>query len=291
MAARGLVTTSDNGAGGSTNSSEPELSDSLKTFGCVLKALREEAGLTQEELAGAVRYSPPYIAKIEQGKRFPPADLPARAEEALGPVALRVLTAAAKSLTRKAGLASWFRQWAAIEENAVSLYAYECRAVPGLLQPEAYARAVFERQLPPHSKEQIDQKVAARLQRQSLLTERPHTAFAFIIEQAVLERRVGGAAVTLTVIDHLLDIGRMNNVEIQIMPARQEDHCGVDGQLYMAETPDHQWAGYVEGHRSSNLITDPGEVSVLHQRYGKLRSQALDCRATVSLLERMRGVV
>lgn len=48
-------------------SSEPETSDSLKTFGAVLKALREEAGLTQEEFAPRVQYSVHYIAKIEQG--------------------------------------------------------------------------------------------------------------------------------------------------------------------------------------------------------------------------------
>lgn len=282
--------TAEHGGAGGTNS-EAELSDSLKTFGVVLKALREEAGLTQEEFALRVRYSHAYIAKIEQGKRFPPTDLPTRAAEALGPVALKVLTAAAKSLTRRAGLASWFRQWAGIEEEAISLYAYECRAVPGLLQPEGYARAVFERQLPPFTREQIDHKVAARLERQSLLAERPNTAFTFIIEQAILERGVGGASVTRAVIDHLLSVGDRTNVEIQIMPLRQADHCGTDGQLYMAETPGHQWFGYIEGHRSSNLIADPGEVSVLHQRYGKLRSQALDRRATVNLLEQMRGAL
>ncbi|MGW2131102.1 helix-turn-helix domain-containing protein [Streptomyces coelicoflavus] len=281
----------DNGGVGGTNGTEAELSDSLKTFGAVLKALREESGLTQEEFALRVRYSAAYVAKIEQGKRFPPADLPSRAEEVLGAVAVKVLTAAAKSLTRRAGLASWFRQWAGVEEEAISLYAYECRAVPGLLQPEEYARAVFARQLPPYTEEQIDHKVAARLERQTLVTERPNTAFTFIIEQAILERGVGGASVTGAVIDHLLNMGDRTNVEIQIMPLHQQDHCGVDGQLYMAETPGHQWFGYTEGHRSSSLIADPGEVSVLHQRYGKLRSQALDCRATVNLLERMRGAL
>ncbi|MFH8446779.1 helix-turn-helix domain-containing protein [Streptomyces sp. NPDC018026] len=281
----------DNGGGGGSNGTEAELSDSLKTFGAVLKALREESGLTQEEFALRVRYSAAYVAKIEQGKRFPPADLPSRAEEVLGAVAVKVLTAAAKSLTRRAGLASWFRQWAGVEEEAISLYAYECRAVPGLLQPEEYARAVFARQLPPYTEEQIDHKVAARLERQTLVTERPNTAFTFIIEQAILERGVGGASVTRAVIDHLLNMGDRTNVEIQIMPLHQQDHCGVDGQLYMAETPEHQWFGYTEGHRSSSLIADPGEVSVLHQRYGKLRSQALDCRATVNLLERMRGAL
>ncbi|MFJ6713035.1 helix-turn-helix domain-containing protein [Streptomyces sp. NPDC091265] len=272
-------------------STEPELSDSLKTFGAVLKALRETADLTQEEFAPRVRYSSAYIAKIEQGKRFPPESLPARAADALGPVAGKVLTAAARSLRRKAGLASWFLQWAGIEEEAITLYAYECRGIPGLLQPESYIRAVFERQLPPLTEAQIDRQVAARMERQRLLTERPNTAFNFIIEQCILERHVGGGEVTEVAIDHLLGLGRYTNVEIQIMPLRQEDHTGVDGQMYLAESPDNQWFGYTEGHRSSALITASSEVSILLQRYGKLRSQALDCRATVSLLEQMRGAL
>ncbi|MGW1259274.1 helix-turn-helix domain-containing protein [Streptomyces sp. NPDC002513] len=282
--------TAEHGGGGSTNT-EAELSDSLKTFGAVLKALREESGLTQEEFAVRVRYSAAYVAKIEQGKRFPPADLPARAEETLGPVALKVLTAAARSLTRKAGLASWFRQWAGIEEEAISLYAYECRAVPGLLQPEGYMRAIFDRRLPPVTEEQLEREVAARLDRQQLIAQRPNTAFTFVIEQCVLERRLGGADVTRHVIDHLLDVGACRNVEVQIMPTQQEDHCGVDGQMYLAETPGHQWIGYTEGQRSSTLISAPKDVSVLLQRYGKLRSQALDCRATVKLLQQMRGAL
>ncbi|MFD9460955.1 helix-turn-helix domain-containing protein [Streptomyces sp. NPDC060027] len=278
----------DNGGG---TSSEPELSDSLKTFGAVLKALREESGLTQEEFAVRVRYSTAYIAKIEQGKRFPPTDLPSRVEDVLGTVSVKVLTAAARSLTRRAGLASWFRQWAGIEEEAISLYAYECRAVPGLLQPEAYIRAAFDRRLPPVTEEQLEREVAARLDRQQLLTQMPNTAFSFIIEQSILERRMGGAVVTRRVVEHFLAVGTRRNVEIQIMPILQEDHSGIDGQMYLAETPSHQWVGYTEGQRSSTLISAPKDVSVLLQRYGKLRSQALDCRATVSLLEQMRGAL
>ncbi|GGR63835.1 MULTISPECIES: helix-turn-helix domain-containing protein [Streptomyces] len=277
--------------GGTANNTEAELSDSLKTFGAVLKALREEAGLTQEEFAPRVRYSAAYIAKIEQGKRFPPADLPARAGEVLGPVGAKVLTAAARSLTRKALLASWFRQWAGIEEEAITLYAYECRAVPGLLQPEAYIRAIFDRRLPPASEEQIEREVASRLDRQQIVSANQNTAFGFIIEQGVLERRMGGRDVTRQVISHLLEMSTRRNVEIQLMPTVQEDHCGIDGQMYLAETPAHQWIGYTEGQRSSNLISAPKDVSVLLQRYGKLRSQALDCRATVELLEQMRGAL
>ncbi|NJA55275.1 helix-turn-helix domain-containing protein [Streptomyces sp. NEAU-H3] len=283
--------TADQGGCGTATGSEPELSDSLKTFGAALKAFREAAGLTQEEFAPRVRYSSVYIAKIEQGKRFPPATLPRRAEEALGPVAEKVLAAMAKSLRRKAGLASWFLQWAGIEEEAITLYAYECRGFRGCWSRRGISGAVSERNLPPLTDVQIERQTAARLERQSLLTDHPNTACSFVIEQAVLERQVGGPDVTRDLIDHLLDIGRRTNVEIQLMPLRQPDHAGFEGELYLAESPGNQWFGYTEGHRSSALITAPGDVSVLLQRYGKLRSQALDCRATVSLLEQMRGAL
>ncbi|MFD5661250.1 helix-turn-helix domain-containing protein [Streptomyces hirsutus] len=277
--------------GGADGDCEPELSDSLKTFGAVLKALREEARLTQEQFAPLVRYSAAYIAKIEQGKRFPPRDLLDRSEEVLGAGAGRVLGAAARSLTRKAGLATWFLQWAGIEEDTTSLYAYECRVVPGLLQPEPYIRALFERHLPPLTEEQSERQVAARLARQQLLVERPNTAFSFVIEQALLERRMGGAEVTKALLTHLLVVGRHRNVELQVMPLVQEEHAGFEGEMYLAETTDHRWAGYIEGHGSSMLVNDPKAASSMLQRYGKLRSQALSHQATACLLEQMRGAL
>ncbi|MET9517622.1 helix-turn-helix transcriptional regulator [Streptomyces sp. NPDC002994] len=277
-------------AGGtSSGGGEPEPSEALKGFGAVLKALRERAGLTQEEFGPRVRYSPHYVASIEQGRRFPPKDLIERAEEVLD--ADRVLRAAARHLTRRAGLASWFRQWAGIEEEAISLYAYECRLIPGLLQPEAYIRAVFGSRLPPLSDEQIEQQVGARLARQGTLAERVNVAFSFIIEQAVLERRTGGTAVTQVLIDHLLELICLRNVEIQIMPLRTEDHAGLDGSMYLAETPDNSWIGYFEGHDSSGLTSSPKQVSSWLQRYGKMRSQPLGREATVGLLEQMRGAL
>jgi len=283
------------GAGGSGGASaangEHDLSDSLKTFGAVLKALREEVRLTQEEFAQRVQYSAAYVAKIEQGKRFPPSDLPSRAEPALGAAAAKVLEAAARSLTRRAGLASWFQQWAGIEEEAVSLYAYECRAIPGLLQPEPYIRTIFQRRLPPLGEEQLERQVCARLERQRLLAERPNTEFSFVIEEALLQRRLGGAEVTRTLIDNLLEQGQRRNVEILVMPLRQEDHSGFEGSKYLAETPDNKWVGYVEAQEASVLITNPKSVSAMSQRYGRMRSQALSRMATASLLEQMRGAL
>ncbi|MFD7500625.1 helix-turn-helix domain-containing protein [Streptomyces sp. NPDC059850] len=274
-----------------TDKSEPEVSDSLKTFGAVLKVLRDEGGLTQEQFAPKVRYSVTYVAKIEQGRRFPPRELVPRTEEVLGSLAGRVLGAAYRSLTRKVGLASWVQHWAGIEEEAVTLLAYDCAVVPGLLQPEPYIRAISDRYIPHTPAEEYEHQVIARLARQQLFADLPNTSFSFVIEQALLDRCFGGIEVTRALLDHLLEQQARQNVEIQVMPLRQEDHFGYEGSMRLAETADHRWLGYIEAHGTSALITEPKAVSAMHQRYGKLRSQALSPQATTSLLEQMRGAL
>ncbi|WP_405720902.1 helix-turn-helix domain-containing protein [Streptomyces sp. NBC_01537] len=268
---------------------EPESTDSLKAFGAVVKVFRERAGLTQEQLAPLVRYSIQTVASIEQGRRLPPKDFIDRAEEALD--AFNVLRAAAKHLSRQPGLAAWFRQWAELEQTAVALNTYECRVIPGLLQTEAYARAVTLNVPPPPTEEQVEQRVAARLARQELLHREPLIAFSFIIEQAVIERFTGGTEVTRGLIDNLLTCAELVNVELQIMPLRQPDHAGTDGSMQLLETPEHIWLGYSEGQKTGQLISNPDDVSVLKMRYAKLRSQALTPEDSVSLVKRIRGAL
>ncbi|MFG2652291.1 helix-turn-helix domain-containing protein [Streptomyces sp. NPDC048436] len=277
------------GTGGSPGGSEPEVSDSLRTFGEVLKAFRKRAGLTQEEFAELVPYSVQTVAKIEQGRRFPQPDFVERAEEALD--AFGALRGAARHLSRQPGLASWFRQWARLEAEAVTLWTYECRVIPGLLQTEAYARAVTVSVPPVKDDEQVDQQVVARLERQKLFERRPPITFSFIIEQALIERRTGGPEATRELLGHLLERAGQFNVELQVMPLLQPDHAGFDGPLRVLETSENRWYGYAEGQRGGLLIADPKEVSIMLQRYARLRSQALTPEDSKGLLKRMRGAL
>lgn len=268
---------------------EPEVSDSLKAFGEVVKAFRKRAGLTQEEFAPLVRYSVPTVASIEQGRRFPPPEFVERAEEVLD--AFGALRGAARHLSRQPGLASWFRQWARLEAEAVSLYTYECRLIPGLLQPEAYARTLFVNQLPPLGDDQIEAQWAARAERQRLLRERPNTAFSFILEEHLFLRRTGGVEVTRELIEHVLEVAELRNVEVQVMPLVRENHAGLAGPMQLLETPENRWFGYCEGQRGGQFISDPKEISVLQMRYARMRSQALTLEDSLSLLQRMRGAL
>ncbi|MCW8219816.1 helix-turn-helix domain-containing protein [Streptomyces griseolus] len=266
---------------------EPEGSDSLKTFGAVVQAFRKRARLTQEQFAPRVRYSVPTVASIEQGRRFPPADFVDRAEEVLD--AFGSLRAAARHLSRRPGLASWFRQWARLEAEAINLYTYECRLVPGLLQTEAYARKLFAERLPPLNDGQIEEQLVARADRQRLLRERPNTAFSFIVEEHVLLRDAAREFDSGELLDHLLALSQARNIEIQVMPLRRGSHAGVDGPMQLLETPENRWLGYCEGQESGVFISDAKLVSTLQMRYARMRSQALSLEDSLSLLRQMRG--
>ncbi|MGV9248188.1 helix-turn-helix domain-containing protein [Streptomyces sp. NPDC003710] len=268
---------------------EPESSDSLKGFGAVHKAFRKRAGLTQEEYAPLVRYQPSTVASIEQGRRFPPRVFVERAEEVLD--AFGALKGAYKHVGREKGLASWFRQWAELEEQAISLHTFENRLVPGLLQTEPYARVLFDEQVPVLTDSQIEAQLAAREERQRLLTDRPDAAFSFIVEEYVLQRCTGGRDITHELICHMLEMAKARNVELQVLPMALGAHAGLAGPIQLLETPENEWFGYCEGQRSGQFIADPKAISVLHMRYAKLRSQALSPGDSRSLLQRMRGAL
>ncbi|MCB5168475.1 helix-turn-helix transcriptional regulator [Streptomyces bambusae] len=269
--------------------SEVQPNSSLLDFGEMAKAFRKRAGLTQEQAADRLRYSVQYIGSIEQGRRYPSDRFVERAEDALD--AFGILRMAAKQLTRQRGIASWFQPWAELEDIAVALNTYECRVVPGLLQPESYARALIRNVPPPPTADQVEARVKMRLERQKLLHRVPLTNFSFILDQVVIERQTGGSEVTNQLIEHLLEISTLTNVELQIMPTIQPEHAGTGGPICLLETEDNKWVGYSEGQRMGQMISRAKDVSALHQRYAKLRSQALNPAQSRGLLERMRGTL
>ncbi|WP_431998112.1 helix-turn-helix domain-containing protein [Streptomyces fungicidicus] len=267
---------------------EPHPSDSLRTFGAVVQALREHAGLSRVDLGARVQYSKHTVESVELGRRMPDEAFVERAEEALGNTG--ALRKAARHLTRgEAGLAVWFRRWARLEREAVSLCTYECRLVPGLLQSEAYARAVFEGTIPLRTDGELEVQLDARMERQVMMRERPTVPFSFIVEEHVLRREFGDAEAMRGLVEHVLELTAPRNVTLQVVPVEARLHACLDGPLQILETSEGRRLGYSEGQKNGRLISDAKEVTVLCQRYETLRSQALNPTESRDLLERLRG--
>jgi hypothetical protein len=174
--------------------------------------------------------------------------------------------------------------------EAVSLCTYESRLVPGLLQSEG-ARALCDNDIPPLTDDELEATVTARMDRQRLLRDRPNTTFDFVIEEAVLMRRLGGVDVTSQLLDHVLELGLLRNTTLQIMPADSEHHACLAGPACLLETPGGGWLAYSEGQENGRLVADPKEVSRIQMRYARLRSQALSPKDSLGLLKRIQGAL
>ncbi|BBC35747.1 Toxin-antitoxin system, antitoxin component, Xrefamily [Streptomyces graminofaciens] len=209
--------------------------------GKLLKLLRERAGLTQKELGEAVGYGPDAISAMERGVRVTRPEVLEKADELLGAEGLLVaMVPEIKEGMKKARTRhpEWYRSYAGLEAEAVELHFYANQGVPGLLQTEEYARAVFSQRRPFLSEETIEKRVADRLSRQQVFDRWPPPAVSYVLEEVILNRPIGPALFAAQ-LRHLLRIGGMRNVEIQVMPTQREEHPNLDSAFNLLTPKGH----------------------------------------------------
>ncbi|MHA5049916.1 helix-turn-helix domain-containing protein [Streptomyces sp. SD15] len=258
----------------------------LYVFGRQLKLFRVRAGLERAEFGALTGYSASTIASFEQGRRIAPPKFIDKADEVLD--AGGVLKAGKEEVAR-AQYPAFFRDAARLEAEAVALHVYATKAVPGLLQTEEYARAVFTMWRPLLDDETAGQRVAARLARQEIFSRTPLPTISFVIEEFVLLRPLGGRAAMKGQLEQILLHGHRRNVEIQVMPIAREEHAGLEGPFTLIETKEGQRIAYVEAYKDSRLYTDRTSVREIEEQYGILRAQALTPRESLALIEKLLG--
>ncbi|WP_326653556.1 MULTISPECIES: helix-turn-helix transcriptional regulator [unclassified Streptomyces] len=258
----------------------------LHVFGRQLKRFRVRAGLERPEFGSRTGYSGATIASFEQGRRIPPPRFIDKADEVLeaGGVLQEM-----KEEVERAQYPAFFRDAARLEADAVELHVYATQAVPGLLQSEEYARAVFAMRRPLLDENTVAQRVAARLARQEILSRKPLPTVSFVIEETVLRRPLGGPSVMRGQLEQLLLSGQQRNVEVQVMPTEREEHAGLAGPFTLIETKEGRRIAYVEAHKDSRLYTERKSVREIEEQYGILRAQALTPRESLILVEKLLG--
>ncbi|MGW6020629.1 helix-turn-helix domain-containing protein [Streptomyces sp. NPDC055099] len=258
----------------------------LCVFGRQLKLFRERAGMDRARLGSLTGYSSSTIASFEQGRRVPPPKFIDRADEVLDSGG--VLRAGKEEVAR-AQYPAFFRDAARLEAEAVELHVYANQAVPGLLQTEEYARAIFMMMRPPMSDELIEQRVSARLARQAILSGRAAPLTSFVIDEAVLRRPIGGRGVLRGQFEHIILVGERRSVEVQVMPLGCEENAGMAGPFTLIETREGRRIAYVEVQNVSRLHTERERVRVLEGKYGIIRAQALTPRKSLAYVEKLLG--
>ncbi|KQW17846.1 DNA-binding protein [Streptomyces sp. Root369] len=257
-------------------------------LGKMVKFLRERKGLTQKEFGELVGYGPDAVSSMERGVRTLRPEVLIKADELLDAGGLlkevlpEVEEAMAKTRTRHP---EWYRSYAGLEAEAVELHFYANHGVPGLLQTEDYARAVFARRRPLLDEETIEKRVVDRLSRQQVFERWPSPMVSYVLEEIVLDRPIGGQRVHPDQLRHLLRVGGMRNIEIQVMPSGLEDHPNMDGAFNLLTPKGHGQVAYTEVQGYPRLITDSEEVRKIADRYGIMRAMALSPSESRKLIE------
>ncbi|MGW1727362.1 helix-turn-helix domain-containing protein [Streptomyces sp. NPDC002306] len=258
-------------------------------LGKMLKLLRERKGLTQKEFGQLVGYGPDAMSAMERGVRVPRPEVLEKADELLeaGGLLRAVIPEVREAMSRvRTRHPEWYRSYAGLEAEAVELHFYANQGVPGLLQTEDYARAVFSRRRPLLDEETIEKRVADRLARQQVLDRWPGPLCSYVLEEVLLDRPNGGRAVHRHQLRQLLRISGMRNVEIQVMPTGIEEHPNMDGAFNLLTPRRHPQVAYTEVQGHPRLITDVEEVRRIADRYGIMRAMALPPTESRTLIEK-----
>jgi transcriptional regulator with XRE-family HTH domain len=261
---------------------------SWHVIGAQLAVFRGVAGLTQAGLGDASGLHEETVASIEQGRRPLKMDVAIKLDDLLD--TKKALQTAVAKVPERERFPAFAQDFVEHEQDALTLLSYQTQVVPGLLQTEAYARAVFGCLFPPITEEQAEERLSARLDRQRLFEREPWPPMMnFLLEEVILHRPTGGRDVLREQNRHLRRCAELPFLGLQIIPTSREKHAGLAGPMVLLETPDHDQLAYIEGQRVSFLVDEPDEVSVLQQKYGMLRSQALTPEESMGLLDDLLG--
>lgn len=256
-------------------------------FGKALKHFRERAGLSQSELAALSNYSNTVISKIESGDRPPAEGFPERMdgiEQLDTRDGLSQLWGWLKDSVRHRAYPGWFDRWPDAEERARVLRWYEPLLVPGLLQTEAYARAVLRGAQADASDDHIEQQVAGRLRRQAILSKESPPHIWAVIDEGVLHRPIGDSKTTHDALAHMADMAEWPRISVQVIPFTARERSGLLGAFILADLNDGSRILYQET-AIEGVVTDA--VSTMEgagMSFDTLRSEALPRAASRDLI-------
>jgi transcriptional regulator with XRE-family HTH domain len=256
--------------------------DPRTAYGEELRVRREAAGLTQQALGEEVILSPSMIAHIEAGRRNPRPDDAKRLDRALGTDGFFVRFLPTLNVRR---YAEHFSEAADAETRATVIGEYAVSLVPGILQVDGYARALFRAQHANYVPEEVDALVVNRLARAQILRDPAGPCVWTVLNEGVLRAEVGGPAVMARQLRHIAELGRSGRVLVQVVPYSVGAHATMISMMSLMQFEDEPEAVYVEALYTGTFIDDPAVVACFRDAYDLAKAAGLPPEASLALIE------
>lgn len=254
-------------------------------FGELLRHYRESAGLTQSALARLVHCDRSQVARVEAAKRVPTDTFARAGDEILGTGGVLLRLWGRIDWYPQVEHPDWFERRAEMDAEATQIRAYQIQVVPGLLQTPAYAYALYAQRL--EDAEEVEDRVRARLSRQQRFLSPGGPSYIAVLDESCLLNTMGDTEVMREQCAHLLDVGRLPNIRVQVAPFSQSGIDRPDASMSLILLPDgHQWV-YSESLDSGHFSDDPAVFARHSQTYDVLRADCLSGRESAALISDM----
>ncbi|RCG33177.1 XRE family transcriptional regulator [Sphaerisporangium album] len=258
--------------------------DTLAFFAAELRRLREEAGLTQEQLGTLINYSSAQVSAVENIRRNPKKDFAEGCDQALQTDGYfgRLWPLVRRAVHRPA-----VRSYFEAERVATSIKNFEPFNVPGLLQTPGYVQALMQVAGLEDFDDRVEAKISERLDRQTILQGKTSPGFFAVVDEAVLQRPVGGKAVMREQLEHLIKMAARPRIIIQVVPATVGAYPGVNGPVALLSLPGLSEVGYIENVLGGQIIDVPDDVAKLAYTFDTVRAEALSQKSSIDLIRRV----
>jgi hypothetical protein len=269
-------------------------------LGNQLRRLRERSGISCAEAGYSIRGSASKISRMETGRiSFKDRDV----EDLLTLYGLsdpieRAQLLSLVAQTKQTGwwhrfneqMPKWFEDYVGLEEAASRIQSWELQFVPGLIQTEDYARLVIAHGHPRASAEEIDSMVDLRMRRQRIIGGTHPPRLWMVIDESVLHRTLGSAAMLKRQIDKLLELTDLSHVSLQVIPYAKSGYVaeGAFSILRFAEEelPD---IAYIEHLTGALYLERQDELEVYGRAFDRLVVDAETPRGSRQFLEKVRA--
>ena len=261
-----------------------------RRLGAELRRLREEAGLTIDQVAEVLECSQSKVSRIETGQvSATPRDVRDMLALYRVPDAQRE---AMVQIAREARQPGWWQKfvdvpdgvpaYVGLETAATSIDIYMSVIVPALLQTADYARAVIGAVRPDLPGAEIDRRVELRLRRQALLDQDRPPALRVLLDDTVLRRPVGGEKVMAAQRRRLLEDAARPAVTLQVLPVEAGVHAGMDGPftIFGFPAPAERDVVALDSAADALYLEDAEDVARYRRVFGLLLPAALTPEAS-----------
>lgn len=271
-------------------------------LGRQLEELRIRAGLSFEQAAESIGVSHSTIRRMEAAKvarlRLPDVEKLLQYYGVRDQQEIDTFLKSAREANKRGWwhtyrdvMPDWFAAYLSLEQAALHIRAYEPEFVHGLLQTPAYARALLSAGNPHASSVATERRVALRMRRQEILTRPEPPRLWVVMDETVLRWPVGGAEVMREQVDHLIEVGRLPNVTLQIMPFAGGPHPAMRAgafHVFRFRAPELPDIVYLSGLVGAVYLDKGDDVVVYREALDRLGAQAVPARSTEELLGALR---